>query len=112
MRLNVSRYRYWYGYLILFLFLIIAMWTTDKGYDLAAWSFAIISATLFVILEYLVRREKITVKEGVTVKINSKQNHYKEFKVKQNIIQKILRIGDIEVEGKKIKSIREVYKIK
>ncbi len=64
MGFHISRWRYWWGYAVVFLLVLLAIWFTDRAADNASWVSGTVAIALFVILEFVIRLERIRITDS------------------------------------------------
>ncbi|VVB81293.1 Bacterial PH domain protein [uncultured archaeon] len=106
MKFHISRWNYWWAYLIVTVLVLLAIWFSDKAYDRASWISGGVALILFLILELLIRSERVIVdgenlelrqgllsKESTRISCKSVSN----VSVSQSFLQRLLRYGDLEI---------------
>ncbi len=103
MSFNISRWRYWWAYLAIILLGLYAIWLTDRAADMASWAVGIIAALLLIMMEIVIRRERINIADGVEI-IRGKSivhvpfNRISQVSVSQSFLQNIFRYGAVELK--------------
>ena len=103
MSFHISRWRYWWAYLAIILLALYTIWLTDRAADVASWIIGIITVLLLVIMEVVIRRERIDIADGVEV-IRGKSivhvpfNRISQVSTSQSFLQNIFRYGTIELK--------------
>ena len=69
MKFHISRWQYWWGYAAVFLLVLLAIWFTDRAQDFQSYIVGGIALALFVILEFVIRRELVKFTEdGIEIR--------------------------------------------
>ncbi|MBI4145901.1 PH domain-containing protein [Candidatus Woesearchaeota archaeon] len=124
MNFRTSRYAYWYGYAILLITIFLAMYYNDRAADKMAMMLTVVSATLFIILEYLIRNQQVRLtQQGIDVHnglLRTQTNAISNKEITrttlhQNPLKKALRYGDICIIAKDeeimLKNIHEAERL-
>ncbi len=107
MKFHISRWRYWWGYVVVFLLVMLAIWFTDRAADAPAWIIGSLAVVLFIVLEIVIRLERIVVgdseielRKGILSKsiIRISLNKVSNVSISQSVLQRILRYGDVEID--------------
>src|SRR5574341_1912391 len=105
MKFHISRWRYWWAYLAVFLLVLAAIWLTDNGKDAASWTVGIIALALFILLEFVIRSERIIINDAIEIRRFRKEPVSISFvsisdaAVSQTTLQHILRYGDVLIKS-------------
>ncbi len=103
MSFHISRWRYWWAYLVIILLAMYAFWLTDRAQDAASWTAGIAALILFIIMEIVIRRQRIKIGDFVEIMSGNERTRI-EFKsvsgvsVQQSVLQNILRHGSITIK--------------
>ena len=121
MSFHISRWRYWWAYLVIIVLVMYAIWLTDRAADMASWTAGIAAFILLVMMEIVIRRERIAVNGAVDI-IRGKSrtqipfNSISSVSVSQSVLQNLLRYGTVflKTPGEEItlSSFEEPNKIK
>ncbi|GEM_PF-2201508 len=108
MKFHISRWRYWYGYLLVLILVLLAIWFSDKAFDRASWISGGVALVLFLILEFLIRSERVFIdgehiefRSGIFSKESTKVSckSISNVSVSQSLLQRLLRFGDVEIRS-------------
>lgn len=104
MRFYTTRWRYWYGYIAVFVLAALASFWHDRALDGLSWIAFTSALALFAVLEVFIRADRITVGKKSIIYSSGffdKQAYLvkSKVKVKQNGLQKWLRIGTVSFEA-------------
>jgi uncharacterized membrane protein YdbT with pleckstrin-like domain len=103
MSFHISRWRYWWAYLFIILLALYAFWLTDRAQDAASWTAGIAAFILLIIMETVIRRQRVIINNSVEIRSGSKKTHI-EFKnvsnvsVQQSVLQNLLRHGTVIIK--------------
>ena len=121
MRFHVSRWLYWWAYLAVFLLILLAIWFTDRAQDFESYVAGGIGLLIFIIFEFVVRKEQIKfIEDGVEIRHGKSSeivlfNSISDASVIQTPFQSVLRYGDVLIKtpGREIvlKNFEEPVKI-
>jgi len=105
MSFHISRWRYWWAYLLVFLLVLSAIWLTDNGKDAASWAVGVIALVMFIILEFVIRLERLVINDAVEIRRFRKEATSIPFvsisnaAAVQTTAQHILRYGDVIIKS-------------
>lgn len=108
MKFHISRWKYWWVYLLVIVLVLLAIWFSDKAYDKASWISGGVAVVLFLILELLIRSERVFIdgehiefRSGIFSKESTKLSckSVSNVSVKQSLLQRLLRFGDVEIRS-------------
>ncbi len=103
MNFHLARWHFWWGYTVLFLLLAAAMWFNDHAKDAQSVIFYFLSAILLIVLEFVIRAQKISFEKNGFVFVKSGNRHllhYAEIShisLHQNFLQSFLGYGSITI---------------
>ena len=103
MSFHISRWRYWWAYLAILLLALYTIWLNDRAADAASWIVGIIAVLILIIMEVVIRRERINIADGVEI-IRGKSmahvpfNGISQVSVSQSFLQNIFRYGTVELK--------------
>ncbi len=103
MSFHISRWRYGWAYLAIILLVLYTIWLTDRAADAASWTVGIIAALLLILMEVVIRRDRINIADGVEI-IRGKNmvhvpfNRISQVSVSQSFLQNIFRYGTVELK--------------
>jgi len=107
MKFHISRWRFWWAYFIVILLAMLAIWLNDRGYDRSVWISAVFALILFVILEFMIRLERVDItdaqielRRGIFSKDVTRVMYHSisDVTARQTFLQRILRFGDVEID--------------
>ena len=105
MKFHLSRWRYWWGYSVVFLLIMLAIWFTDRARDKASWVVGGFALILFLILEGLIRFERLKVTEaGIEYRKGKSVSRLSydsvsKLSTDQSVWQSVLRYGTLVVHS-------------
>jgi len=104
MKFHISRWRYWWAYLTIFILVLLAIWLTDNGMDSLSWVSGGGGLVLFVIMEFVIRMEKINIADSGVEFRNGKDvtilqySSISDVSLTQSFFQHLLRFGDVQIK--------------
>jgi uncharacterized membrane protein YdbT with pleckstrin-like domain len=104
MSFHISRWRYWWAYFVVILFALYSFWLTDRAEDVASWTAGIAALILFIIMEIVIRRQRVITKNSVEIR-SEKETKRIEFSkishvsVVQSFLQHLLRYGTVVIKS-------------
>ncbi len=104
MKFHISRWQYWWGYLAVLLLVFLASWFTDRAQDLQSYIAGGIALIIFVVFEFIVRKEKVRFAEDGIEIIRGKDIERVSFgsvsdaSAIQTALQSVLRFGDVLIK--------------
>ena len=108
MKFHISRWKYWWVYLLVIVLVLLAIWFSDKAFDKASWICGGVALVLFLILELLIRSERVFIdgehiefRSGIFSKESTKVSckSISNVSVSQSLLQRLLRFGDVEIRS-------------
>lgn len=108
MKFHISRWKYWWVYLLVVVLVLLAIWFSDKAFDKASWISGGVALVLFLILEFLIRSERVLIdgehiefRSGIFSKESTKVSckSISNVSVSQSLLQRLLRFGDVEIRS-------------
>jgi len=106
MKFHKSRWHYWYAYVVLVVLVVLAIWFSDKAYDMASYISGGSALFLFLLLEFLIRAERVVIdgehlelRSGILSKESTRLSckSISNVSVQQSFLQRLLRYGSVEI---------------